>query len=170
MPDIIYFLIMKNYYVGSNGGVFSRFNGSFRKLKEYKNRSGYFIVSIRRKTYIVHRLIAEAFIPNPENKPQVNHKNGIKTDNRVENLEWVTQIENIRHSFKFLGRRSGMLGHMGKNSPYSRVVLQIKDGRVIDSFYGTHEAERLTGIKHQGICKCCMGKGKTAGGYNWEYK
>lgn len=171
MPDIIYVLIMKDYYVSNRGDVFHKdANNRFYKLKPYKNRYGYLIVTIRRKTYILHRLIAQAFIPNPNNKPQVNHKNGIKTDNRVENLEWVTQTENVKHSFNCLGRKSGMFGKIGKNSPYSKIVLQIKNGIIINEFWGTHEAERLTGIKHQGICSCCVGKQKTSGGYMWKYK
>ena len=67
-------------------------------IKKSHNSYGYRLVSIKGKRFIVHRLIAMAFIPNPENKPEVNHKNGIKNDNRLENLEWVTHEENHIHA------------------------------------------------------------------------
>jgi hypothetical protein len=75
------------------------------KERYIANRQGYSRVKIKGKTYSVHRLVAEQHIPNPLNKPFVNHINGIKSDNRVENLEWVTQYENVLHSTYVLGNK-----------------------------------------------------------------
>lgn len=162
-----------DYYITDTGDVYSKNykqTGETKKLSPGKDGGGYLFVIIQNKHRKVHRLVAEAFITNPENKPQINHKNGIKTDNRVENLEFCTAKENIQHLYKKLGFKGSHFGLFGQEHNRSKKILQIKDGVVIAEFWGAREVQRKTGIKHQNISACCVGKAKSAGGYKWKYK
>lgn len=156
------------YYVSNTGNIYSIYK-PIKKLTPIKDKDGYLIVCLhnnkKQTNKKVHRLVAEAFIPNLEHKPQVNHKNGIKTDNNVKNLEWTTSSENILHSYQNLGKKNPS----GKNNIRSKVILQIFNNQIITEHYGIREAERNTGIARASITRCCKNKQKTAGGYQWKY-
>lgn len=87
-----------DYIIKENGEVFNRHNG--HKIKPQLNDKGYLRMWIGGKFYFIHRLVAEKYIPNPNNFPQVNHKDGNKLNNDITNLEWCSNLENRRHAIK----------------------------------------------------------------------
>lgn len=126
-----------------------------------KNKAGYLTVCLYnevKKTVRIHRLVAQAFIPNPENKPFINHKNGIKTDNRVCNLEWVTSSENNLHKCRVLGKKS-------TNEPNPKIAVRcVETG---ETFKSMSDASKKYKTQPIHISECCRGKRKTAGGLHW---
>lgn len=139
--------------------------GKYIKVLALSNdKDGYKIITLQKKgegkTKKVHRLVADAFIPNPENKTQVNHKNGIKSDNNIKNLEWASCEENNRH-------RCSVLGYKG-TPHHCKLVRSIENDKTYASL---HEAERITGVKRQNISNAIhqRRRTKTAGGLHWEY-
>lgn len=143
-------------------------------LKPGKSNYGYLGVSMSPKNkkciqILVHRIVAMAFIPNPEDKKQVNHINGIKTDNRVSNLEWTTPKENIIHSFNHLGRKAAPGRRIyGKSNPLSKLIGGFVNGRLSIRGYGITEMSRKTGVNKHTI-NTAIRRGSIIRGYLFKH-
>ena len=135
-----------------------------RILKPSNGRGGYLLVSLcdgeKRKTLKVHRLVCEAFHENPDNKPQVNHINEIKTDNRASNLEWATARENSN-----FGTRTERAAKT-RSKPIGQYT---RDGELIKIWPSAREAGKQIGLSDSNVSKVANGKLKTAYGFIWKY-
>jgi len=162
----------KDYYISKCGKVYSNFSSKI--ICTSKNKGGYLGVSLsNRKRRSVARLVAKAFIPNPENKLQINHINGIKTDNRVDNLEWCTNSENQLHRFRVLKHKpiKSNLGNFGIKSPIHIKIKQYDlQGNFIKIWDGVNEAGRQLKLHPQNISHVCNGNRKQTGGFIFKNK
>lgn len=186
MPTIV-IKDFPNYTIDTDGNVKNIKTG--RTLKWRISGNGYYGVSLwkNKKEYkkYIHRLVCEHFLPNPDNLPQVNHKDENKQNNCVENLEWCTakynsnygtcQKRKVMHT-DYKNRKKPDIDYFEQASKRNMLeigkkistrVICIETNKVYD---GTRDAERKTGIEHSSISKCCKGKLKTAGGYTWIYE
>lgn len=169
------------YQISDKGNVRSstQLDKEWKVLKLYVNKQGYhhikfYVSDYKSKSFRINRLVATAFIPNPENKPWVNHINGVKDDNRVENLEWCTIAENVQHSFDELGRIGGATGRFGSLTANHRRVVQMDwDYNKIKSYDAISVASRETGVPIQTIHRSCNKGNDNATKYNkyrWKYE
>ena len=146
------------YAITSCGKVWSYRSQKF--MKPRKDKDGYLLVNLHKEgkqiTFRVHRLVAKAYIPNPEGKETVNHKDENKQNNNVNNLEWLTRAENNNY------------GTHNKRSAIKRrkPVYCVELDRVFDSIT---EAAKETNTRADGISACCIGRNKTCFGYHWRY-
>lgn len=134
---------------GTKGGIIKQFLiDRYMKVHLYKDGES--------KFYFIHRLVALAFVKNPLNKPQVNHINGNRRDNRAINLEWATSQENINHAIDTGLKKFKKVG-------------QFKNGVLIKEYLNCRRASKETDIKYPNIWYALNGKNKTAGGFEWRY-
>ena len=161
-----------NYEISTNGEVRTKeYYDSRNHLRKSKllekqvNNVGYEYVILsndteKHKTLTVHRLVAKTFFDDYCDNLEVNHINGIKTDNRIENLEMTTHCENIKKRYE--------IGNDGNN--YKEVEQYDLDGNYIKTYKSSYEAEKMTGISRTCIGGCCRNEHHTAGGYVWKFK
>ena len=166
------------YQVSDTGLVRTTKTG--RILRPAVSRHGYERVCLfkmdRERRYRVHRLVATAFIPNPEGKPQVNHIDGNKSNNYIDNLEWVSPTQNQQHRIgalgkNMLGENNPMYGKSGMNSPvFKGYIAQIdpKTGETVAVYAGSTEAANAVGGYASNIIKVLNKRNRTYHGYYWE--
>lgn len=134
------------------------------KLKKLsKDSDGYYQTTLsidgKNKTYKVHRLVAQVFVPNPNDLPMINHKDEDKTNNCVENLEWCDAKYNSNYG----------TATMRRANKRSKKVMMLKDGNVIAIYPSLAEMSRLTGFSAGEVSQCCNGKLEQGYGYTWKY-
>lgn len=158
-------------------GMYNNTSQVTQKILQVKiDKDGYRCIGLR-KNNVRHwkrlaRLTCVAFHENPENKAYVNHKNGIRSDDRAENLEWSTLSENILHAYNVLGRKvSGAfaMDKRGSLNPSAKAVIRLSKDGVFIKKYDFMDQAILDGFGPSNICAVVRGKRKTHGGFRWEY-
>lgn len=175
MNDEKWFTLLDGAYNVSNYGRI--YSIPYKKIMKSRiDKYGYEVINLKKlksSPMTVHRIIANLFIPNPQNKPQVNHINGIKTDNRVENLEWVTAKENIDHSIKIglKGNTNGQKRSYKVKQPLRRKPINQYNlkGNLLANFESQTEASEKLGINIVYISRVCRRVSQQTFGYVFRF-
>lgn len=172
----------ENYEISNKGNVRNKNNYTLKqhKMNNYMTIKLYDRNNKKMILKNIHRLVAEAFIPNPNNKRTINHKDGNKLNNNVNNLEWCTHKENTKHAFETGLQKSWCGTKFGKEHPnykfrgkwktQKNVYQYDKSNNFIKKYNSAEEVYRILNISSSHIGECCKGKRKTAGGYIWKYE
>lgn len=157
------------YQVSSMGSIISNKANKKWALLNWELNRGYHRVILSNNAvlskHLVHRLVAQAFIPNPDNKPHINHKNGHRTDNRITNLEWCTPRENVVHGYKVLGRKP-VKGNIPTNR---RKVGRYTENGVLTKTYDYIRQTEQDGFRATTVSHCLAGKVKLHKWFTFKY-
>lgn len=148
--------------------------GRILKQSYDNNGYGYYRVHINHHRYYPYRLIAETFLPNPENKPEINHKDGNKLNNRVDNLEWVTRSENMKHAYK-LGlqrpseKQKQAVSKWNKEYRIKKVYQYDTEGNLLNCFKSQREAAKMLNLSEASVSRILNGQRSNRKGYILTY-
>ena len=168
--EIKYWAAKDGYLVNRDGTIYKmnwRGTGKMKKVKQHKRSDGRLGFLFKGENILAHRFIAELFIPNPNNLPQVNHKDENPLNNCVDNLEWCDCKYNSNY-----GTRNKRVSKSMKNNPkISKPVLQYTlDGKFVAEYQSANEVQRQLGYYESNVSACCRGESKQAYGHLWRWK
>lgn len=159
------------YDITSDGRIYS--HNIKRYMRTYENNKGYELVTLskegEKQHFLVHRLVAKHFVEGYEEGKEVNHKDGIKTNNKASNLEWVTRRENVQHAIKqgkFDIRTAQETARVRNRKPVAKLDLE---GNTLKIFGSAKEAEEKTGTPRSKISMVCNGHRRTSNGFSWKF-
>lgn len=161
------------YQVSSNGRI-KNTKTNYIKVP-IKNWAGYHRIQLCKnkkcKIFSIHRLVALAFLPNPNGLPEINHIDHIRSNNSLSNLEWCSRSYNAQYSFLRPDRKKSMawLGKSGILHPNSKPIIQKHNGIIVNKFDSISDASRVLSIKASSISRVCTGERKRYKGFNWEF-